>query len=152
MKTEIRTVFAVLLVLALTLYPISTFAAAAPIRHGSDIGDTSNADFWNLFGPTQFLPNTNFTKISHEYLCPGQQVAAANADETNAGGCTGGVYLLLLQIQSTKTTSFVLTVQDLVGFTFREDANNPSNSTVGVMQCDTGNTVGLCTTLGTGSA
>ncbi len=152
MKTEIRTVFALLLVLALTLYPISTFAAAAPIRHGSDIGDTSNADFWNLFGPTQFLPNTNFTKISHEYLCPGQNVAAANADETNAGGCTGGVYLLLLQIQSTRTASFVIAAQDLVGFTFVEDANNPSASTVGVIQCDSGNTVALCTTLGSGSA
>src|ERR1700732_728586 len=113
---RMKAVFAMLLMLALTLYPIRTFAAAAPIRHGSDVGTTGNADFWNLFGPTQFLPNSNFTKISHEYLCPGQQVAAANADETNAGGCTGGVYLLLLQIQSTKTTSFVLTAQDLVGF------------------------------------
>lgn len=152
MKTEIKVVFAVLLVLALSLYPISTFAAAAPIRHGSDIGDDSNADFWNLFGPTQFLPNTNFTKISHEYLCPGQNVAAANADETNAGGCTGGVYLLLIQIQSTRTASFVIAAQDLVGFNFVEDANNPSASTVGVIQCDTGNTVALCTTLGSGSA
>jgi hypothetical protein len=151
MKTKFNAVFALLLVLTLALYPIPTFAGA-PIRHGSDVGATGNADFWNLFGPTQFLPNSNFTKISYEYLCPGQEVAAANADETNAGGCTGGVYLLLIQIQSTRTANFVLAVQDLVGFTFVEDANDPSTSTVGVMQCDTNNTVGLCTTLGSGSA
>jgi hypothetical protein len=154
MKTNIKGIFTVLLVLALTLYPISTFAAAAPIRHGSDIGATSNADFWNLFGPTQFVPDSNltFTQISREFLCPGQNVAAANADETNAGGCTGGVYLFLIQIQSTRTAKFVINVQDLVGFTFVEDANDPAASTVGVIQCDTGNTVALCTTLGSGSA
>ncbi len=151
MKTKIKVVFALLLVLTLALYPIPTFAGA-PIRHGSDVGATGNADFWNLLGPTQIVPLSNFTKISYEYLCPGQNVAAANADETNAGGCTGGVYLLLIQVQSTRTANFNITVQDLVGFTFVEDANDPSASTVGVMQCDTNNTFGLCTTLGSGSA
>jgi hypothetical protein len=151
MKTKIQVVFALLLVLTLALYPIPTFAGA-PIRHGSDVGGTGNADAWNLFGPTKFLPNSNFTKISYEYLCPGQNVAAANADETNAGGCTGGVYLLLIQVQSTRTADFVLAVQDLVGFNFVEDVNEPDSSTVGVVQCDTSNTVGLCTTLGGGAA
>jgi hypothetical protein len=33
-----------------------------------------------------------------------------------------------------------------------DDANDASSSTVGVIRCDTGNTVGLCTTLGSGAA
>ena len=151
MKTNIQVAFVLLLVLTLALYPIPTFAGA-PIRHGSDVGATGNADFWNLLGPTQIVPLSNFTKISYEYLCPGQNVAAANADEADAGGCTGGAYLLLIQIQSTRTANFNITVQDLVGFTFVEDANSPDTSTVGVVQCDTNNTVGLCTTLGSGPA
>jgi hypothetical protein len=152
MKLDIKSVFASLLVLALALYPIATYANALPIRHGSDVGDGGNADAWNLFGPTDPLASTIATTISQEILCPGQQVAAANGDETNAGGCTGGVYLFLLQIRTTKTTPIVISVKNLVGFTFVDDPNHPSNSHVGVIECDSGNTVALCTTLGSGSA
>jgi hypothetical protein len=152
MKLDIKNVFASLLVLALVLYPIATYANALPIRHGSDVGATGNADFWNLFGPTDALALTIATTVSQEILCPGQLVAAANADETNAGGCTGGEYLFLIQIRTTKTTPIVISVKNLVGFTFVDDPNDASNSTVGVIQCDTGNTVALCTTLGSGSA
>jgi hypothetical protein len=151
MKSEIRVVTAVFLAFILALYPISAFAAA-PIRHASDIGATGNADFWNLFGPTQAAALTSTTKITQEVLCPNLTVASANGDEKNAGGCTGGVYLFLIQIQSTKTAGLLVDVKDLVGFTFVEDSNNPDGSTVGLVQCDSGNTVGLCTTLGSGAA
>ena len=151
MKLDIKRVFASLLVLALALYPIATYANALPIRHGSDVGATGNADAWNLFGPTDPLASTIATTISQEILCPGQQVAAANGDETNAGGCTGGAYLFLIQIKTTKTTPIVVSVKNLVGFTFT-DTGTGSTSTVGVIECDSGNTVALCTTLGTGSA
>src|ERR1700683_815334 len=143
MRLDIKSVFASLLVLALALYPIATYANALPIRHGSDIGATSNADFWNLFGPTTTSALTTATTVSQEILCPGQLVAAANADEKNAGGCTGGVYLFLIQIQTTKTTPIVVSVKDLVGFTFVDESTDPADSTVGVIQCDTGNTVAL---------
>jgi len=152
MRLDIKSVFASLLVLALALYPIATYANALPIRHGSDIGTTSIADFWNLFGPTDVLALTTATTVSQEILCPGQQVASANGDETNSGGCTGGVYLFLIQIQTTKTTPIVVSVKNLVGFTFVDEASDPADSTVGVIQCDTNNTVALCTTLGSGSA
>jgi hypothetical protein len=152
MRLDIKSVFASLLVLALALYPIATYANALPIRHVSDIGATSNADFWNLFGPTTTSALTTATTVSQQILCPGQQVAAANADETNAGGCTGGVYLFVIQIQTTKTTPIVVSVKDLVGFTFVDESTDPADSTVGVIQCDTNNTAGLCTTLGSGAA
>jgi hypothetical protein len=152
MKLDIKSVFASLLVLALALYPITTYANALPIRHGSDVGVTSIADSFNLFGPTDALALTTATTVSQDVLCPGQQVAAANGDETNAGGCTGGVYLFLLQIRTTKTTPIVISVKNLVGFTFVDNPNNAAESTVGVIECDSGNTATLCTTLGSGSA
>jgi len=151
MKLDIKGVFASLLVLALALYPIATYANALPIRHGSDIGTTTIADAWNLFGPTDTLALTTATTVSQEILCPGQQVASANGDETNAGGCTGGEYLFLFQIRTTKTTPIVVSVKNLVGFTFT-DTGTGSTSTVGVIECDSGNTVALCTTLGSGAA
>jgi hypothetical protein len=150
MKLDIKNVFASLLVLALVLYPIAAYAAL-PIRHGSDVGATSNADAWNLFGPTDAVALSTATTVSQEILCPGQQVAAANGDETNAGGCTGGEYLFLFQIRTTKTTPIVISVKNLVGFTFVDDPDG-SKSHVGVIECDSGNTVALCTTLGSGSA
>jgi hypothetical protein len=152
MKLDVKSVFASLLVLALALYPIATYANALPIRHGSDVGSTNIADAWNLWGPTTTSALTTATTVSQEILCPGQQVAAANGDETNAGGCTGGEYLFLIQIKTTKTTPIVISVKNLVGFTFVDDPTTPSNSHVGVIECDSGNTVALCTTLGSGSA
>lgn len=152
MKLDVKNVFASLLVLALVLYPIAAYAIALPIRHGSDIGTTSIADAWNLFGPTDAVALSTATTVSQEILCPGQQVAAANGDEANAGGCTGGEYLFLIQIRTTKTTPIVISVKNLVGFTFMDDPNDAAKSTVGVIECDSGNTVALCTTLGSGSA
>jgi len=152
MKLDIKSVFASMLVLALALYPIATYANALPIRHGSDIGSTTNADSWNLLGPTTTSALTTATTVSQEILCPGDQVASANSDETNAGGCTGGEYLFLIQIQTTKTTPIVVSVKDLVGFTFVDESTDAADSTVGVIECDTGNTFALCTTLGSGAA
>jgi hypothetical protein len=152
MRLDIKSVFASLLVLALALYPIATYANALPIRHGSDIGTTTIADAWNLFGPTTTSALTTATTVSQEILCPNQQVASANGDEKNAGGCTGGEYLFLFQIQTTKTTPIVVSVKNLVGFTFTDNSSSPSTSTVGVIECDSGNTVALCTTLGSGAA
>jgi hypothetical protein len=151
MRLDIKSVFASLLVLALVLYPIAAYANALPIRHGSDIGSTTNADSWNLLGPTTSFALSTATTVSQEILCPNDQVASANGDETNAGGCTGGEYLFLIQIQTTKTTPIVVSVKCLVGFTLTEDPD-PSKSTVGVIECDTGNTFALCTTLGSGAA
>src|ERR1700684_1280595 len=66
MKLDVKSVFASLLVLALALYPIATYANALTIRHVSDVGASGNADFWNLWGPTTTSALTTATTVSQE--------------------------------------------------------------------------------------
>lgn len=146
---QVKAIIASLMVLVLVLYPQTAFANAIPIRHGSDVGVTSNAVSWNLYGPSLLFPDGEISTYQ-EVICP-QGVAAADDDNTNAGGCEGGQYIWVYQFTSTKT-NIVFTVNDLVGFTFNEDTSDPDESTVGVIQCDSNNTAGLCTTLAASGA
>ncbi|MGB8541339.1 MAG: hypothetical protein WCD49_06845 [Candidatus Acidiferrales bacterium] len=147
---ELKAIIGSLTALALLLSPSAAFASSVPIRHGSDVGGNSNAVDWNLYGPTLLFPDGEIS-TNQEVICPGQDVASASGDNTNAGGCSSGTYIFIYQIPTAKANS-VFTVKDLVGFTFDENSASPDSSTVGVIQCDTGNTTGLCTTLGTGAA
>jgi hypothetical protein len=147
---ETKCIFAILMVFILALYPSVAFAISIPIRHGSDVGSDSNAVNWNLYGPTLLFPDGAISS-NQEVICPGQDVASASGDNTNAGGCTSGNYIFIYQIPTAKTPA-VFTVKDLVGFTFDDNPASPDSSTVGVIECASGNTTGLCTTLGTGAA
>jgi hypothetical protein len=136
-----------LMISVLVLYPSTAFAGL-PIRHNSDVGASSNAANWNLFGPSLLFPDGEVSTYQ-EVICTGG-VASEQNDDANAGGCEGGSYLWVYQFTSTKT-NVVFSLTGMKGFTFNENSTNPDEATVGVIQCDTSgsNTTGLCTTLTT---
>jgi hypothetical protein len=147
---QVKALVASLMVLVLVIYPQAAFANAIPIRHGSDVGVTSNNVDWNLYGPSLVVPDGAVT-TKQEVICSEGDVASAFGDTTNSGGCSSGNYIFLFQFTSTKT-NLVFTLTNLQGFTFDVNASNPSESTVGVIQCDSENTTILCTTLAASGA
>jgi hypothetical protein len=150
-SSELKGIIAGLMALTLLLSPSAAFASAIPIRHGSDVGSDSNNINWNLYGPSLVVPD-GAVSTKQEVICPNQDVASASNDFTNSGGCSSGDYLFVFQFTSTKT-NLVFTLTNLQGFTFDDDPTNPDSSTVGVIECASGNTTGLCTTLaGSGAA
>jgi len=149
--SRMKIIVAGLMMLVLVLYPNTAFAISVPIRHGSDVGQSSNAVSWNLYGPSLLFLDGEIS-TNQEVICPQQDVASASSDNANAGGCSSGNYLFIFQFTSAKT-NIVFTLNHLKGFTFNDDPSSPDTSTVGVIECDAnGNTTGLCTTLGSGPA
>jgi len=143
---QLKAIIASSMVLVLALCPGTAFANGIPIRHGSDVGQSSNSVNWNLYGPSLLFPDGQVS-TNQEVICPGQDVAAAANDNTNSGGCSSGNYLFIFQFTSANT-NVVFTLNHLKGFTFNDDPSSPDTSTVGVIECDAnGNTTGLCTTL-----
>lgn len=146
MKTIVRpaTVLTLCLLASLPVF------GAVPVRGTSNNGDDSIAQLWNLFGPTQVVSLTKgTTTVNYK-----QQVVCPNQDETNAsdpsntlhdgacnGGSTGTQYLFIYQLRSS-ATNVTVQLSGLSGFT----PNTGDAPTYGVMLCDPGNTLELCTT------
>jgi hypothetical protein len=148
--SRMKVIVAGLMVSVLALYPGTAFANAIPIRHGSDVGVTSNNVDWNLLGPSLIVPD-GAVSTKQEVICAEGDVASAFGDNTNSGGCSSGNYIFLYQFTSTKT-NLVFSLTNLQGFTYNVNPSDPGASTVGVLQCDSGNTTILCTTLAASGA
>ena len=120
---------------------------AVPVRGTSRNGDDSITQLWNLFGPTQVVTLTKGTttvNYKQQVVCPLQDVTAAvnPSDTLHDGTCEGGAYLFIYQLRSSATN---VTVQ-LSGLTGFVPDTSLNNATYGVMLCDPGNTLELCTT------
>ncbi len=97
-------------------------------------GVTANASSWNLIPSTTVTTGT--TPVPGEVICPGQDISG--------GTCTSNNYLFLYQIPNGANNS-TITFNNLPNFTFTPGA------TVGIMQCNAGNTVPLCNNLSAGA-
>jgi len=135
------------LVASVVIGGLSAKAAGVPIRQSSDNGTPTNAVTWNLLGrtvPVTLTGNGKSITMRREVICPQQDVASSKGDNSAAGGCSSGEYLLLYQILS-NSKNVTLELSGLEAGTFSKVGGNGSG-TYGVMICDDANNdAELCT-------
>jgi hypothetical protein len=152
MKPKTNSVIAACIALMLAMYPASALATP-PKKTSSALGGDPTALQWNLFGPTSLISGDGLKlKTSFQVLCDDNNSAnqsfvtasQSGSDLADAGGCTAGMYIFILQIPS-GPDNLEVTFKNLSNFTFNDDPR--ANYTVGVVECDTSlfNTGILCT-------
>jgi hypothetical protein len=145
-----RTVTTFALVALAVLYAVVMASASTTIRGSSGNGEDGNAVNWLMLGRSQDLILSITGKkatMRREIVCLNQDVENALSSPTQSlsGSCDSGVYMNVIQLQSTSANVGVF-VGKLVGF-------NPANvADYGVMICDSPtNTIELCTNDPTGT-
>jgi hypothetical protein len=135
-----------LLVAIVAIGGICANAARVPVRQSSDNGTGGNAIDWSLLGRTAPITMSGGGKsvtMMRQVICPNQDVADEQGENSAAGACSSGDYVFLYQFESS-SKNVTIELSGIEKGSFSEVGGDDSG-TYGVMICNAGNDHELCT-------